>query len=100
MTSPPCYCVALASITGALNQFNANPPSTWSNPGSAAACLDAVYFLLANRGKELADAGSTISYETLDSIKQTLETRLGTSAPRANGRRRRLTASFGRDSIQ
>lgn len=82
----------------AFAQFSANPPSTW-NSGGAVPCLDAVYWLLANRGQSLGDMGSTISYETLESTKKTLETRLGTSAPRAMGRRRLVGVGYGRDGI-
>lgn len=90
----------LATITDALTQYNANPPSTW-NSGGAALCLDAVYFLLANRATRMDDQGSTLNYDTLESVKKTLETKLGTSAPRANGRSRRVTAGYsGSDGVQ
>lgn len=80
-------------------QYNANLPSTWSNRSAAAACLDAIYFLLDNRASEQMDANTRLQYEQYESRKKTLETRLGTSGPEAAGRKRRVTASFGRDAI-
>lgn len=80
-------------------QYNCNLPSTWGNRSAAQACLDAIYFLLDNRASEQTDANTRLQYEQYESRKKTLETRLGTSAPEANGRKRRVTAAFGRDRI-
>ena len=89
--------MAITDVTSALAQYNANPPSTWSDPAAAAACLDAVYWLLGNRAKVLADQGTTVNFEGFEGIRATLETRLGTKAPRANGRSRRVGAAFAND---
>lgn len=80
-------------------QYSCNPPSTWSTSPAAAACLDALYFLVDNRASDQQDANTRLQYETYRQRITTLETRLGTSAPTANGRKRRVTASFGRDAI-
>ena len=90
--------MALSTISDALTQFNANPPSTWGTPAAAAACLDAIYFLLANRAQGMGDAGSNLSYASLEGMRTTLETRLGAKAPRANGRSRRVGAAFDNDN--
>lgn len=83
----------------AVSQYNCNPPSTWGTPANAFACLDAIYFLLNNRASTQFDANTSLRYEEFESRKKTLETRLGVSAPIAAGRKRRVTAQFGRSAI-
>jgi hypothetical protein len=92
--------MALATVAEALAQYNANPPSTWTTDAAAGAALDAIYFLLANRATRLEDMSTSINFESLESVKTTLETRLGTMAPRANGRSRRVLAAFQESGLQ
>lgn len=96
----PLTPVSAALFALAKSQYNANPPSTWGNRAAAAACLDALYFLVDNRASDQMDANTRLQYEMYSQRITTLQTRLGTVAPSASGRSRRVTASFaGRDRI-
>lgn len=91
--------MALASIQAALAQYNANIP--WHVSKSAAmAALEAVQYLLINRPQHGSDQGADMNFESLAGEKASLEKFLGATAPRAFGRSRRVSASFGRASIQ
>lgn len=85
--------MALASISDALAQYNAN--LSWQNSlASAQLALEAIRFLLVNRAEKMADQGSTIDFASLNTEKAALEKFLGATSPRAFGRKRTLRAEF------
>jgi len=79
-----------------LTQFNANG-NWYGSQGSAALRLEAVEFLLVNRGQKLEDVGSSINYEKLEEMATALRTFLGASTARSFGRSRRNRADFTGD---
>lgn len=90
--------MALATVTDALAQYNAN--SDWPSPGNASLALQAIRFLIVNRAQMLEDQGSRMNFEQLEKEKAALEKYTGATTPRANGRSRRVTAGFSREGIQ
>ncbi len=85
--------MALASITEALTQYNAN--LNWQDStASARLALEAIRYLMVNRGKLLQDEGSRVDFDSLAGESAKLEKFLGATAPRANGRRRTVGAVF------
>ena len=91
--------MALSSVQAALNQYNAN--AQWHlSQASATLALEAVRYLLINRAQKGGSQGDELSFESLTNEKAALEKFLGATAPRSFGRRRIVSASFGRDAIQ
>jgi hypothetical protein len=91
--------MALATVTDALAQYNAN--LSWhTSQASAELALEAVRFLLVNRAQRMGDQGSTLDYESLKDQLNSLEKFLGATSPRAFGRSRRVRASFCGDSVR
>lgn len=91
--------MALATISDALTQFNANLGWHLSRP-SAELALEAIRFLLVNRPQRLEDAGSTLDFEALAAQATKIETFLGATAPRSFGRGRRNAIRFTGDRLQ
>ena len=85
--------MAIASVQAALNQYAAALP--WQQSVAAAeSALDAIRYLIVARVQNLADAQTSMSYETLESEKRALERFVGVTTPRAFGRSRRNGVSF------
>lgn len=85
--------MALASISDALAQYNAN--LSWQGSTSAAqSALEAIRYLLVNRAQRLDDQGSSLNFESLANEAKKLESFLGATAPRAFGRSRRVSPSY------
>ena len=91
--------MALATISDALTQFNANA-NWYGSQASAQLRLEAIEFLMVNRAQRMGDAGSQLDYESLAEQAQVLRKFLGAGAPRAFGRSRRTGVAFGREGIQ
>lgn len=91
--------MALATVSDALNQYNAN--LAWqSSRASAESALEAVRFLLVNRGQMVEDQGSRVNFESLTTEKAALEKFLGATSARAFGRSRRVSPAFQDGGLQ
>lgn len=85
--------MALTDIPSALAQYTASLP--WqSSLANAQSALDAVRYLLINRGQNMSLQGVGLTYESLENEKKALEQFLGATAPRSFGRSRRVSAAF------
>ena len=90
--------VAITDINSALAQYAAALP--WQQSQEAAErALDAIRYLLVARVQHLGDSQTSMSYETLESEKKSLEKFIGVTTPRAFGRSRRNGVSFSRGGI-
>jgi len=87
--------MALATIAAALAQYNANLNWHQSQAGAESA-LEAIRFLLANRGQRRMDQQSSIDFESLEKTALKIETFIGANAPRAFGRSRRVGVAWPR----
>jgi hypothetical protein len=75
--------MALADVTAALAQYNANIP--WvGDVTKATAALEAVQFLLMNRPREIETNNRSIEYESLLEERRALQSFLKTSSSAVN----------------
>jgi hypothetical protein len=89
--------MALASVTAAYTQFDANA-NWYASQTEAQLRLEAVEYLLAHRAEQTGDVGSSIKFESLQAMSVELRARV---ANRANGRSRLVRAAFcGSDGVQ
>lgn len=79
-------------------QFDAN--ANWYDSDAAARLrLEAVEWMIVHRADHRQDQSASLSFESLQSMAETLRAQIGAGVPRANGRSRTSTAMFGCPSI-